>query len=110
MKKTEYNHTIRWSSFEILRELGELQTIVHFAHYEKDHTIGHPIKGCGHVLLLKDLAMVMPGKIPYESERLLQVWQKNWEGLGTDKQSVRRIRKAIDMMRKAVVTALQKLD
>ncbi len=37
-EKTEINHNVRAAAFETLKNLGEAQTIVEYAHFKKDRT------------------------------------------------------------------------
>ncbi|PKM06269.1 MAG: hypothetical protein CVV17_02395 [Gammaproteobacteria bacterium HGW-Gammaproteobacteria-7] len=57
---TEDQRTVRQAGFEILRNLGELQTIADHAHYTGDSTQGHPVTGWGRVLMIRDLSRLMP--------------------------------------------------
>lgn len=106
---TEFNRSIRAASFEIVRELGELQTVVHFAYYGRDRKIGDPIKGWQHVILIKDLSLLIPSPIPEESQHLLEIWRENWEEMSIQEKSTDTIIAAIDEMRNAVLKKLKSL-
>lgn len=64
---TEVNRSIRAASFEIVRELGALQTVVHYAFYGQNQKVGDPITGWQHVILIKDLALLVPSPIPSDT-------------------------------------------
>jgi hypothetical protein len=48
----------------VLKSPGELQTIVDYAHYDKNPETGSPIEGRGRVLLIRDLADIIKGPVP----------------------------------------------
>lgn len=106
---TEVNRSVRTASFEILRELGELQTVVHFAHYGKNRAEGDPITGWQHVILIKDLALLVPPPIPEESQHLMETWRENWEDMTDHEENSDTIIAGIDSMRSAVLSKLKKL-
>ena len=45
-EKTEINHNVRAAAFETLKNLGEAQTIIEYAHFKKDRTLRTP-SACG---------------------------------------------------------------
>lgn len=57
---TEDQRTVRQAGFEILQNLGELQTIADHAHYSGDPSQGNPVSGWGRVLMVRDLPILMP--------------------------------------------------
>ena len=59
-EQTEHNRNIRQAGFEMLLHIGELQRIVYLAHYDRDEQGGNPRKGWVEVLVLRDLAELMP--------------------------------------------------
>jgi len=58
---TEHNRNVREAGFEVLVTLGELHEIIFFLHYDKDAVRGNPRLGWTKVLLVNDLATIMPG-------------------------------------------------
>ncbi|MFO1463598.1 MAG: hypothetical protein U1F66_07445 [bacterium] len=108
-ENTEYNRNIRSACFEILKSLGELQTCVHYAYYEKDAKMGDPITGWGRVLLVKDLSMVLPKPGPEAAAKLLQTWQENFQGIVSEQKSVDAVIAQINQMREAVLDILHSL-
>lgn len=105
----EENHNIRIAAFEVLKNLGELQLIADYAHYEKDRKMGNPITGWGRTLLIRDLSRVIPAPVPKAADELLQTWQENWERLEDDEAAVGRVNAQIGKTREAVLLALQVL-
>ena len=59
-ERTETNRSVRVAAFEVLKNLGELQLVVDYLHYQKDQNLGNPITGWGRVLLIKDLSPIIP--------------------------------------------------
>lgn len=107
--KTDHHRNIRVAGFEILKNLGELQTVVDYAHYEKDRQLGNPITGWGRVMLIRDLAQIMPPPVPEAAERVFQTWQTQWESVSDDEAAVQRVTGEITAARKAVLEVLRKL-
>jgi hypothetical protein len=108
-ENTEYNRNIRSASFEILKNLGELQTCIHYAYYKQDAKMGDPITGWGRVLLIKDLSMVLPPPGPEQAAKLLQVWQDNFEAVGKEQKNVDAIVAQLNQTRMAVLGILNSL-
>ena len=107
---TEKNRNIRFAGFETLKNLGELQTIVDFGHYEKNTEMGSSIKGWGRVLLIRDLAYFIKGSVPDKAQILFDTWQANWEGIGNDESRVERITTSIVETRQSVQSAINSLN
>lgn len=106
---TEKNRTLRTASFEILKNLGELQLIVNYAHYQPDNTMGNPLLGWGHVALITDLSQILPPPIPEKADQLATTWGNNWEKIKTDEASAEKISHDIDESRTAVLAVIRKL-
>ncbi len=107
---TENQRTVRQAGFEILRNLGELQTIADHAHYSGETPQNNPITGWGKVLAIRDLSSLMPLPALSHSENLFNTWEKNWNGLGKDQISSERITMAINACRTGTVEAIVSLD
>lgn len=107
---TEHNRNVRAAGFEILTELAELQLTVDFRHYDMDPEQGNPIRGWARVLLIRDLAELMPETVQEEAASLYETWRVDWQGLGTSDESVERITAVIQSNRQAVLAALEALD
>ena len=110
-EQTEYNRNIRQAGFEILLHIGQLQRITYLAHFDKDQQAGNLRKGWAEVLVLRDLAKLMPESEQVRSEALFDAWSENWSGLGGDDDfAVAAIDNAINDLRIDVVKALESLD
>jgi len=108
---SEQNRNIRQAGFEMLLHIATLQRITYLAHFDKDPQAGNPRKGWVEVLLLHDLAGLMPRPQQIRSQALWDVWSTNWQGLGKDDdQAVAAIDNAINDLRKDILGALQALD
>ncbi len=107
---TEENRNIRVASFEILMNLGKLQLITDYAHYDGNTVQGNPITGWGHISMIEDLSFLMPSPIPEMSSELKQVWSDNWQKLGKNQSSVRQITLAISTMRQTVKSRLKTIN
>jgi hypothetical protein len=107
---TEQNRNIRLAGFEMLVHVAELQRITYLAHYDKDLAEGNPRKGWSEVLILKDLAQLMPDSAHPGTATLADTWGQNWQGLGQQDESVARIDTALDGLRTDILEALAELD
>lgn len=107
---TEVNRNTRQAGFEMIVHIGELQRVAYLAHFDQDAVAGNPRKGWVAVLILRDLAKLMPESVQGESERLNEVWSKNWNGLGSDDESIAAIDNSIKDLRNEVQRALEALD
>jgi hypothetical protein len=103
---TEYNRNVRAAGFEMLLAMGEVHQIVFFRHYDGDEERGNPRAGWAKILLLKDLAAIMPAEVETAANTLLLTWSQDWAGLGQDEASAQRISDAIDGLRDATLHAL----
>ncbi|MBZ0071163.1 MAG: hypothetical protein K8I04_05505 [Gammaproteobacteria bacterium] len=108
-ERSEQNSNIRTAGFEVLTEVGELQRVVFFSHYDQSTEYGSPRAGWAHILTIHDLSQVIPDPVPGEADRLRAVWETQWEGLGESETSVAAINAAIDAYRLAVLDMLRSL-
>lgn len=104
----EENATRRDATFESLLALGELQEIVHFAHFKMDGEAGDPIMGWSKVLLVNDLAMLLQPKSSESSRQLKVVWQAHFDSLD-ESESELAVSEAIRLAREEVLMVLQTL-
>jgi hypothetical protein len=110
-ERTEHNRNVRTATFELLTRLAELERVVYLAQYDRDASGGNPRVGWTYVLVIRDLASIVPAPVPAKAAELQRVWSENWEGLGKeDESSVNRIDDAIGGLREvslAMVKALR---
>ena len=109
-EQTEFNDNIRAAGFEILVTLGELERVVFHNHYDRDEERGSPRAGWAYVLTIRDMGQLSLEGAKRESEKLFEVWQYNWEGLGTDDGAVQAISDQVDALRAAVLAELAGLE
>lgn len=107
---TEENRTIRQAGFEILVHVADLRRVTYLAHYDKDPVEGNPRKGWTKVLVIKDLATLMPAEVDTSTTALFDAWDANWSGLGKNNESVTAIDAAIDELRSVILVELKRLD
>lgn len=109
-EKTEANRNLRTAGIELLLKLGELDQVVFFSHYERDSERGSPREGWAIVLVVRDLGALTPPRTAASTANLVDVWQDNWSGLGSDSAAVERISAAIERSREDVRAMLEALD
>jgi hypothetical protein len=109
-ERTESNRNVRTATFELLTKLAELERVVYLAQYDRDTAGGNPRTGWTYVLVIHDLAAVVPAPVPAKAAQLQKVWGENWQGLGReDEASVNRIDDAIGSLREASLAMLHSL-
>ena len=109
-EKTEANRNIRSAGVEMLLQLGELDRIVFFSHYDMDEVRGSPRSGWAYVLTIRDLGRLTMSPAIESSEAVMQVWQRSWPGLGKDDASAKAISDSIDLAREDVLQVLASLE
>jgi hypothetical protein len=107
-EKTEDNRNVRSAGVEMLLQLGELDRIVFFSHYDMDEVRGSPRSGWAYVLTIRDLGRLTPAM--ESAEAVMQVWQANWSALGEDDASATAISDSIDRAREDVLQVLASLQ
>ncbi|MEX2122642.1 MAG: hypothetical protein WD795_02035 [Woeseia sp.] len=109
-EKTETNRNIRTAGVEMLLQLGELDRIVFFSHYDMDEVRGSPRSGWAYVLTIRDLGRLTAAPAIGSSEAVMQVWQSNWSALGEDDASATAISDSIDRARQDILLVLASLE
>lgn len=108
--QNEVNQNMRIAAFEVLKNLGELQTVVNYAHFSGDQNKGNPIQGWKHVTMVRDLSYLLKPSAKQQSQQLYQAWQHEWEALEKDKQAEKRISDQITKTREAVLSTIEASD
>jgi hypothetical protein len=108
-EKTEINHNVRAAAFETLKNLGQAEIIVEYAHFRKDRLLGDPLQGLGHMIYLRDLTQVLPAPGPAEGERLWAAWRDNVDKLETDSDAMVKITDEIQLLRLTTLEILARL-
>ncbi len=109
-EQTEENRNVRTAGIELLLKLGELDRVVFYSHYDNDEALGNPRTGWAYALTIRDLGALMKEPAISSSLDLIEIWQQNWSGLGSDDLAASSISEAIDQSRKDVLAVLAALD
>ena len=108
--QNEINDNMRNAAFVVLSDLGELQTIVNYAHFEDDNERGNPIDGWKHVIMIRDLSRLLRPEAMKAGESLYEGWQNNWENLDKDSQVEALISEQIKNTRQTVLSTIDSLE
>ena len=109
-EQTEENRNIRTAGIELLLKLGELDRVVFYSHYDHDQERGNPRSGWAYALTIRDLGSIMHEPANSSSTELIEIWNQNWSGLGSDDLAASSISNSIDQTRSDVLLVLAKLD
>jgi hypothetical protein len=109
-EQTEENRNIRTAGIELLLKLGELDRVVFHSHYDRDQDRGNPRSGWAYALTIRDLGSIMHDPASSSSTELIEIWQQNWSGLGSDDRAAGNISDSIDRTRTEVLAVLADLD
>ena len=108
-EKTEINHNVRAAAFETLKNLGEAQIVVEYAHFKKDRLLGDPTQGWARLTYIRDLAQVLPPPGPAEADMLLAAWRDNVEALENNTEAMIKITDEIQRLRLTSIEILNHL-
>jgi hypothetical protein len=108
--RNEINENRRNAAFEVLKNLGELQTVVNYAHYKTNSERGDPIEGWKYVLLVRDLSRLLPPTNLQQGDKLYITWQQHWENLQTNSASEQQISTHIASAREDVLKTIEELQ
>ena len=108
-ERTERNHIVRTAAFETLKNLGEAQVIVEYAHFKKNRQLGDPLQGVGRAMYIRDLAGVLPPPAPEYAEQLWIAWRDNADKVENDTDAMIAITDEIQRLRLAVLEILEEL-
>jgi hypothetical protein len=109
-ERTEYNRNVRAAGFEILTRLADFERVVFLAHYDRDKINGNPRTGWSYVIVINDLAEIVPGTVQPRAVALRDAWRANWERLGTEDETAGdRVDAGIADLRQATLEALHSL-
>ena len=106
---SEHNRNVRTAGFEIIKELSRLQLVANYAHYDQDDKQGNPITGWGQILLIEDLAMVMPEPVQTQAAKLHEQWEKHVEHLVESEKDNDAVIAEISHTRELVLVSLKNL-
>lgn len=108
-EQTEKNRNIRTAAFEVLKELGELQIVINYSHYQPNKELGNTYLGWGHIAFINDLGQLLPQPIPKKVKILTDDWGLNWGKIKTDEAASDMISNEVDKTRESVLDVLRKL-
>jgi hypothetical protein len=108
-EQTEKNRNIRTAAFEVLKELGELQIVINYSHYQPNKEMGNTYLGWGYIALINDLGQLLPQPIPEKVKILTDDWGVNWGKIKTDEAATDKISNEVDKTRESVLEVLRKL-
>lgn len=108
--RNELNENTRNAAFEVLKNLGELQTIVNYAHFAVNTDRGNPLEGWKYVLLVRDLSHLLPQINMQQSDTLYNTWQQHWETLQTNANSEKKISHSIAKARAEALNTIEHLQ
>lgn len=109
MEITENNSNTRTASFEILRELAELEQLIYAAHYDNNLVLGNPRNGWVIVGLVNDLSVLTSGKVETSAQGLKDTWASHSSLYTDNRDSVDTIVYAIDELRAEIKGTLTDL-
>ena len=109
-ERTEENKNIRTAGIEVLLMLSDLDRVVFYAHYDHDTAEGNPRGGWALVLTIRDLGGLTMDPAISSTKALLQTWEANWTGLGSDDAQAKLISDGIEDVRRDVLTVISMLD
>ncbi|MGJ8620162.1 MAG: hypothetical protein ACSHWN_07510 [Methylophilaceae bacterium] len=108
--QNEINQNMRIAAFEVLKNLGELQTVVNYAHFSGDKSRGNPIEGWKHVTMVRDLSHLLKPAAKAESQVLYNTWQANWEQIELNPIIEEQISSQITKTRQTVLSTIDALE
>lgn len=108
-ERTERNMNVRQASFEMLKQLGELQLIVNRGYFEKNSETGNPMLGWGYIAFISDLSVLLPSDVKNSTDHLIAVWKQEWKHYKDSEESADKISQASDEVRLSVRRELTNL-
>ncbi len=110
LEQSEINSNIRTSSFEMLKELANLEQIVYASHYEKNDKEGNPRTGWVKVGIITDLSLICFQEKNMQVEILSHTWKNNWQTMKENRESANKIVDSIDKVRIKIREVLKNLN
>ncbi len=109
-KLSEDNRNQRFSAFQILLKTSDLQSVIFYHHYEKEtKDKGNLRTGWSHVLLIDDLANILPEPMPQVATELKHTWKEYSDTLENNPDSHKAIDKKVDALRNTTLQLLKTL-
>ncbi len=110
LEVSEKNSTIRTASFELIKNLSELEQLLYALHYDKDIKEGSPRKAWIKVGLIKELSPLVDVHVKKASDNLHDIYSENWSHVKEDENATLIIVDAIDKIRDEIKEKLKSLE
>ena len=110
LEVSEDNNNIRTASFEVLKELAELEQIIYAAHFDKNQIEGSPRKGWVKIGLIVDLSSLVSKPVEQDANALASAWQDKWESITHDRTAVDLLVSKIETVRQEIKSTLGMLE
>lgn len=110
LEVSEDNNNIRTASFEVLKELAELEQIIYAAHFDQNETEGSPRKGWVKIGLIVDLSSLVSKPVERDANALASTWQDKWESIKHDRTAVDLLVSKIETVRHEIKSTLGMLE
>jgi len=107
---SEDNSNIRTASFEVLKQLAELERIVFAAHYDQDPQEGNPRKAWVKVGLIADLSSLISPEVELKANTLKTLWSESWRNVAKSQPITENVVAKIDDVRIEIKTVLSSLE
>lgn len=106
---TELNRNIRNASFEVLKELNQLQLLIDYSHYDKNNEHGNPIEGWAHVNYIQDMSYLISKEVTIDANNLNLIWTNNWQLVKDQENANKNVTLAIKELRLSIQFTIQSL-
>lgn len=110
LELSEDNNNIRMASFEVLKNLSELEQNIYASHYDKDAKEGSPRIGWIKIGLINDLSTLINDDVTQKSQWLKESWQVRWALVEQDTQAVEHLIADIEKVRVSIKNVLKTLQ
>jgi len=107
---SEDNSNIRTASFEVLKQLAELERIVFAAHYDQDPQEGNPRKAWVKVGLIADLSSLISPEVELKANTLKTLWSESWRNVAKSQPITENVVAKIDDVRIEIKKVLSSLE
>lgn len=107
---TEDNNNIRTASFEVLKELADLQQLIYSGHYDNNMIDGNPRKGWVKIGLIVDLSTLISSSAHLQSRKLESSRQENWSLYARNRDATDTIILNIELVRSEIKQTLLLLE
>ena len=107
---SEDNSNMRTASFEVLKQLAELERIVFAAHYDQDPQEGNPRKAWVKVGLIADLSSLISPEVELKANTLKTLWSESWRNVAKSQPITENVVAKIDDVRIEIKKVLSSLE